>query len=290
MQTSAQRVEAQNWCEQTARVGAIMIAALVLAIAPATAGTLERTFSKFDANSEIRVDHSAWDGLLKTYIHPDESGLNRVDYAAFKAKGRAALKAYIASLQKVDVTKLDQTSQVAFWANLYNAKTIEIVLDHYPVKSIKKISLGGSLFSTFTGGPWDAKVVKINGVELTLNDIEHKILRKFLKDPRVHYAVNCASIGCPNLQTAAFTHDKLEDQLNAGAAAYINNPRGVTIESGKITASKIYSWFDDDFGGSESGVLSHLKKFAKPDLKAKLAKINAIDGYAYDWSLNDIAK
>jgi hypothetical protein len=124
---------------------------------------------------------------------------------AFKERGHGALKDYISTLVAVDPATLNRSEQFALLANLYNAKTIDIVLENYPVKSIKDISLGGGLFAAFTGGPWKAKVLKMKGVALSLDDIEHGILRPTFRDPRVHYAVNCASVGCPNLGTEAFT-------------------------------------------------------------------------------------
>lgn len=233
------------------------------------------------------VDHSSWDRLLKSYVKPGGDGLNRVDYRAFKRSGHRALKDYVTKLQAVDPARLDRREQFAYFANLYNAKTIDIVLDKYPVNSIKDISLGGGLFATFTGGPWKAKVMRVNGMELSLDDIEHEILRPVFKDPRVHYAVNCASIGCPNLATDAFTGANLDGLLDAGARAYINHPRGVTVSGGSVRVSSIYSWFKSDFGGSDSSVLKHLRKYASPQLAKALAKRNSIDGHDYDWRLND---
>lgn len=229
-------------------------------------------------------DHAAWDRLLKVYVKPGRDGVNRVNYAAFKSRGHQALKAYLASLQSADPTKLGRNDRFAYYVNLYNAKTIDIVLDHYPVSSIKKISLGGGLFAS---GPWKAKVVKVKGRALSLDDIEHGILRKQFKDPRVHYAVNCASIGCPNLPKEAFTGAMLNAQLDASARAYVNNPRGFRFVGAKLTASSIYDWFQEDFGGTERGVIQHARKYAKPELTAMLSKAASINRFTYDWSLND---
>lgn len=233
------------------------------------------------------VNHAVWDRLLKTYIKPGADGINRVDYAAFRSTGQGDLKLYIRSLEKIDPQTLDRREQFAFLANLYNAKTIDIVLDHYPVKSIKDISLGGGLFSSFTGGPWKAKVVTVRGVELSLDDIEHGILRPMFKDPRAHYSVNCASLGCPNLQTEAFTGAKLDAQLDAAARAFINHPRGANVTREGLVVSSIYSWFKADFGNSDAGVIAHLRKYASPELSAKLKTVTSIAKHQYDWSLND---
>jgi len=256
----------------------------------AYAGEPADIFRNAASDSTQNIDHSAWDRLLQTYVKPDGDGLNRVDYAAFKSGGQTELKQYIARLEAVDPRTLDRAEQFAFLANLYNAKTIDIVLDRYPVKSIKDISLGGGLIAVFTGGPWKAKVLKVKGVEFSLDDIEHAVLRPLFKDPRAHYAVNCASVGCPNLQRQAFTGARLDAQLDAAARAYVNNPRGASFVSGKLVVSSIYEWFKEDFGGADQGVLAHLRKYAAPELKAKLEGVKAIGDHRYDWSLNDFRR
>ncbi len=237
--------------------------------------------------SKVTVDHSAWDRLLKTYVKPGSDGLNRVDYAAFKSGGHGDLKLYIRNLETVDPQSLDRPEQFALLANLYNAKTIDIVLDNYPVASIKDISLGGGLFAAISGGPWKAKVLKIRGMDLSLDDIEHGVLRPVFKDPRVHYSVNCASIGCPNLQAEAFTGAKLDSQLDNAARAFINHPRGANITQSGLVVSSIYSWFKADFGNTDQGVLAHLRKYASPELATKLKSVSSISDYQYNWSLND---
>ncbi len=275
-----------------------VIVALVLAVtlttaAAAAAASITETFTKHNTGSTKTVDHSAWDKLLKRYVSAGADGLNRVDYAGFKSKGHGALKAYVRHLESTDVDELDKAEQFAFWVNLYNAKTIDVVLDHYPVDTIRKISIETSLIgfiknSVGVGGPWRAKIINVADRTLSLDDVEHKILRPIFKDPRVHYAVNCASIGCPNLRINAFTKANLEDELNQGAIAYVNSPRGFAVVDGAIKASSIYRWFQVDFGGSEGGVLAHARKYAKPALKAKLANASSISEYAYDWRLNDV--
>ena len=281
-----------NLCRPGTMIGAAVALCVMAAClsGSALADTPQDLFRAPASGLTQTVDHSTWDRLLKAYVKADPSGLNRVDYAAFKAGRHSELKAYVRQLEKVDPRGLDKAEQFAFLANLYNAKTIDIVLDKYPVKSIKDISLGGGLVATLTGGPWKAKVVTLQGVELSLDDIEHTILRPIFKDPRVHYAVNCASTGCPNLGTEAFTGAKLNEQLDAAARAYVNHPRGVDVRSDGLVTSSIYNWFADDFGGTEEGVLSHLKKYAEPELRARLAGSASITDYAYDWSLNDTGR
>lgn len=267
------------------------LAAMLTPMAPAAAREpITEQFSRHVAGATATVDHSDWHKLVSTYVKPSPDGVNRVDYATFKTVSHAALKAYIGKLQAVAPETLDRPEQFAFWANLYNAKTIDAVLDKYPVKSIKDVSLGGGLKSLVSGGPWQAKIMKVGGVELSLDDIENQIMRPTFKDPRVHYSVNCASFGCPNLPNRAFTGATLEVMLEEGAKAYVNNPRGISIEAGKAKASSIYSWFQADFGGSDKAVLDHMRKYASPELKAKLDSVTTIASYDYDWSLNGVKK
>ncbi len=239
--------------------------------------------AQFARSGTETFDHSAWTDLLKTYVKPSPDGVNRVDYDGLKRSGRPALAAYLKTLESTDVNRLARNEQFAYWANLYNAKTVDIILQYYPVKTIRDIDISPGLFSN---GPWGKKVATVNGVALSLDDIEHVIMRPSYNDPRIHYAVSCAAVGCPNLGTAAFTGPALEDQLNKAARDYVNDRRGFTISGNRITASKLYKWYQDDFGGSEAEVLRHALQYAAPDLAAKLKSIADIRSFAYDWSLN----
>ncbi len=275
---------------------AFMFAFSIAWLAPANAASVTETFSAHTAGSTKIVDHSAWTRLLQQYTVASPDGINRVDYRAFKADNHSALKSYLSALAAVKPSTLDRPEQFAFWANLYNAKTVDVILENYPVKTIRDITIGGGFFDALkktvgAGGPWKAKILTIAGTKLSLDDIEHQIMRKVFDRPwRVHYAVNCASYGCPNLRREAFTGANLDTALDAGARDYINHPRGIDVNSGSATASSIYSWFKKDFGATEMGVLDHIRKFAADDLRAKLKGITTISGYDYDWTLNDIQR
>ena len=123
-----------------------------------------------------------------------------------------------------------------------------------------------------------------------LDDIEHRILRPIWRDPRIHYAVNCASIGCPNLRREAATAANSEAYLEAAARDYVNHPRGSRIENGRLVVSSIYEWFQEDFGGGDGGVISHLRNYADPGLSASLEQVGEISDHDYDWALNDGAQ
>jgi hypothetical protein len=125
---------------------------------------------------------------------------------------------------------------------------------------------------------------------VALDDIEHQILRPIWRDPRLHYALNCASLGCPNLQPAPFEPDRLDRQLDAAAIEFVNHPRAVSLEDDGLIVSSIYRWFGDDFGGTDRKILAHLKAYASPDLAMKLEGFASIGDDRYDWRLNDATR
>jgi len=257
---------------------------LVSAGGPAQAAQdLAPAFDEFAKGSQEQVDHDPWDQILKTYVVSSDDGINRFRYGDVSAEDRATLSNYLNTLQTVDPAGLDRSEQFAYWANLYNALTVKLVLDHYPVSSIRKIKFGWSL----KPGPWDEKLLTVKGHDLSLNNIEHDILRPILQDVRVHYALNCASISCPNLWPQAFTGADLKGQLKAAMSAYVNHPRGVSLKSGSLQVSSIYVWYRQDFGGTDEAVIAHLKAHAAPDLVAALGQFTEISGHDYDWALND---
>jgi hypothetical protein len=229
------------------------------------------------------------DGLLKRYVKPSPDGVTRVDYAAWRANAadRAALDAYIADMAQRRPSAMARGDAMAYWGNLYNAITLKVIIDRYPVASIRDIKSDSWLDPKAYSGPWRQPRVSVEGRRLSLDDIEHAIMRPTFKDPRVHYIVNCASYGCPNLMNRAWRASTLEADLDAGARAFINHPRGVTIlPSGALKVSSIYKWFIEDFGGNDAGLLAHFKAYAEPALKRHLSTAPRITEDDYDWSLN----
>ena len=238
-------------------------------------------WDKADEQSEHQVDHAAWSTLLGRYISHDRDGNALVDYQTLKARDAGVLASYIANLTQLDPRILRKAEQMAYWINLYNALTVQLVIDAYPVASIRKIKGGW-----FDSGPWDEKLVSVAGKKLTLNDIEHRILRPIWKDRRIHYAVNCASIGCPNLATQAFQAAQLEAQLDQAATTFINQPKGVQIlGAGRFQLSSIYDWYGEDFG-TKAELFEHLQSFHADQLLPQNKQPIDID-YAYNWDLND---
>lgn len=207
-----------------------------------------------------------------------------VRYAEVTPADREALQAYIQSLQGTTVSALIRDRQMAYWINFYNALTVEVILEHYPVASIRGINISPGFF---TRGPWDAPLVEVEGESLTLNDMEHRILRPIWQDPRIHYAVNCASLGCPNLQPRAFTADNLEPMLNKAAREFINHPRGVQFDGKRLRLSSIFNWFSEDFGQNNQEILEHIAGYAEPPLAETLRTYTGRISYDYDWDLNE---
>lgn len=241
-------------------------------------------WEQHNATSNATLDFSAWDALLKRYVSLRPDGLAVFDYGAVTAADKKALKAVISEMAAVPVSSHARPQQMAYWINLYNAVTVDVVLDHYPVKSIRDIDISPGFFSD---GPWGKKLVTVEGEELSLNEIEHRILRPIWQDARVHYAVNCASVGCPNLAAEAYDGARIDAQLDAAARNYVNNPRGVTVKNGAIMVSSIYDWFYDDFGSTDADIVAHLKRYAEPALTQQIEDIGTISDTKYDWSLND---
>ena len=234
-----------------------------------------------DERNAAQIDHSRWQQFLDSYVRTDDQGVNRVAYDQVAADGgRDNLNGYLDELTGIDPRRLNKNEQMAYWINLYNALTVEVVL-RYPKKG--SILRMGKKF--FTIGPWDDKLINVAGEDLTLNDIEHRILRPIWQDHRIHFAVNCASVGCPNLSKTAYRSDNLEQLLQSAEQQYLNHPRGVQISGGKLTVSSIFDWYVSDFAENEAELLQYLA-----DRHATLAdSLQTYQGrikYDYDWNLN----
>lgn len=240
-------------------------------------------WAKHNENSEVVVSHDAWDQLLQEFVIKTDDGVALVAYDDFSTEDRQKLDNYVVSLEETVVTKLNQDEQRAYWTNMYNAVTVKVILDHDPLDSIREIDIASDVLAN---GPWKAKLVEVEGQELTLDDIEHRILRPIWQDARTHYAINCGAISCPNLHERAFTAANMEETLDKLAIAYINDPRGLQVINGEVHASKIFQWFQVDFGGTEEAVLDHVRIYASDELREKLSGITSITSYGYDWALN----
>lgn len=216
--------------------------------------------------SIVPVDHSIWDMLLKKYVDAD----GNVDYKNF-GKDQEQLENYLNYLsQNVPSKTASKEERLAYFINLYNAGTIKLILKNYPIKSIKDIK-----------NPWDQKFIVLGDIKISLGEIEHEILRK-LKEPRIHFAINCASYSCPKLINKAYTADQLESQLQEAAVIFINDPKRNRISENKAEVSQIFNWFKKDFT-VDGSLVSYLNQFAK----VPFHNTNKFTFLSYDWSLNE---
>ena len=220
------------------------------------------------------MDNRIYAELLGKYV---KDGL--VDYQEFKNE-EARLDRYLRVLEYTDAKSLSRDGQFAFYINAYNSWTIKLILTGYPgVTSIKDL---GSFFS----GPWKKKICRINGEVISLDRIEHGILRPRFRDPRVHFAINCAARSCPPLGSDPYQGAILDQQLDKMASAFINDPSRNRLEGNTLYVSKIFDWFEEDFNGD---IVGFILKYAKGGLKKRLEsnKGDIVIKYLdYDWSLN----
>ena len=225
--------------------------------------------------AEVPVSPNAsYNAFLSKYVS-SVNGINLVAYDKVTPQDRASLQAYIQKLSAMDIEALPRDAEMATWFNLYNARTIELILENYPIKSIRKISR-----------PWKKDRLVVNGKKMSLDDIEHGTVRKKYKEPRVHYAFNCASIGCPNVKASAWEAETLEADLAQASRDFIASERGVSIQGNKVIASSIFKWYKGDFGGNEASLLAHFRLYATGSKKVALDAATDIDKYDYDWDLN----
>lgn len=221
------------------------------------------------------VDNSIFADLLGKYVNQGQ-----VDYDGFKRE-ESRLDAYLKILAEVDPEALGRNDQFAFYVNAYNAWTVKLILTRYPdLKSIKDL---GSLFKS----PWKKKIVRIDGKVISLDNVEHDILRPGFKDPRVHFAINCAAFSCPPLHTEPYAGNRIDAQLDEVTRSFVNNPNRTHLKDGTLYVSKIFDWFGEDF---DSDPYSFVVEYAEGDLKDRLLAGKGNIGVKYmdyDWSLNN---
>jgi hypothetical protein len=223
------------------------------------------------------ITHELFNSLLSKYVSKN----GKVNYQGFQKDSIIFLEYLnLLSNNPPSLEGWNKQERLAYWLNAYNAFTIQLVLKNYPLKSIKDI--GSAIQIPFINTPWDIKFIKIGDEKLDLNNIEHSILRKVFNEPRIHFAIVCASLSCPNLRNEAYTADKLEEQLAEQARKFINDSSKNILEKEQVKISKIFSWFKGDFT-KNSTLIDFMNKFSKENISPK-AKVSYMD---YDWSLNE---
>ncbi|WP_026464670.1 DUF547 domain-containing protein [Adhaeribacter aquaticus] len=227
-------------------------------------------------SAQAAVSHEILDGLLKKHV--SETG--KVNYRGF-IQDSTQLNKYLKNLSDNPPQKnWSKEDKLAYWINAYNAYTIQLIIRNYPLKSIKDI--GSKIKIPFVNTPWDIKFIKIGKERYDLNNIEHGILRKDFNEPRIHFAIVCASVSCPKLRNEAFVASRLNAQLDDQARDFINDPSRNKIKANQAQVSEIFSWFRGDFTKS-GNLISFLNKYSqvKINSNAQISNLN------YNWNLNE---
>ena len=264
-----------------------VLLAFTLCVSSFTVGAVAKAeswtyWTPHDTTSEFQPDHQAWQVFLDQYVAEYPDGINRVAYhRIIQEQGNVLLDDYLSDMASLDPRKLNRSEQMAYWINLYNAHTVKLVLGYPDKKGILK--MGRKLFAI---GPWDDVVATIAGEALSLNDIEHRILRPIWGDHRIHFAVNCASLGCPNLNKTAFNGANLERLLTEGEDDYLNHTRGLQrLKNDKLQLSAIFKWYESDFGASKQEVVAYIARHSRV-MEGYDYNSRPRISYEYNWELN----
>ncbi len=266
---------------------AVVMVVLAGLSAPALAGSKVYLGQSFPPDQRVpfdRIDHGLWDQLLRTYVDAD----GMVDYAAWKrsAADLGRLDQYLATLSRGSLrTPATRQSQLAFWINAYNAITLRGILREYPTSSIRNHTA-----KVWGYNIWDDLLLRIGGESYSLNTIEHKILRK-MHEPRVHFAIVCASIGCPRLRSEAYTPQRVEAQLADNTRDFFSRPKNFRVDTrrGTVYVSSILKWFAEDFGGSPQAGVARFADYLPDESARRLVAGGSfpVSYLDYDWNLND---
>jgi hypothetical protein len=237
------------------------------------------------ANSGVTArenPHRLWDDILQRHVVD-----GRVDYQRLKAD-QYKLDSYLAYLAKADVQTMSRQEKLAFWINAYNALTVKLILNHYPVKSIRDIK-----------DPWDRRIWRVAEKFMSLNEIEHNELRSKLQEPRIHFAINCASISCPDLFNRAFSPANIETELESATQKFLRSSKHIKTESPKglfgrrriLWVSQIFKWFKGDFTDEgRRGLTDFIMPYADEDTRVFIRQAGGklkIRYLKYDWGLNE---
>ena len=237
------------------------------------------------------VDHSTFSRLLAQHVTPD--GL--VDYAGVRTARDSLLVPYLEQLASTDPVNLSVDGRLAFWINAYNAYTLKLIIDHYPVESINDIKPGAGPQIPKVNSPFQLDVGAVADTIRSLDEMEHQIIRKRFDEPRIHFALVCAAMSCPPLRDEAYTADRLEAQLNEQARVFLHKPGKNDVptpeDDDTVRLSRIFKWFDGDFGGSKDSIQRFIAPYFDGEVRDQLEGAEYdVEFHDYDWSLNDEAR
>jgi hypothetical protein len=246
----------------------------------------EAPVAQAQASASGEPDYSQWNRILKAYYDPAKG----LDYKALKAKDSAALQALRQQLAKVNVGALNRKEQLAYWINVYNINTVGTIVENYPVDSIRDISTDPVIRLNV----FKKERVPFGGAKISLNDVENDKIRAGFKDPRIHFAINCAAKSCPPIRTEAYVGGRVDAQLDDQARRFLNGPLGARFKNddGKVTVNvtKIMDWFGDDFDDWGGGKAAFVRKYVPADKQQLIDKAGSKISFKYDdydWDLND---
>jgi hypothetical protein len=231
------------------------------------------------------ADATQWNRILTTYYDPARG----FDYAGLKARDAAALQAYRQQLSRVNVAGLTPKQQLAHWINVYNVNTVATIVENYPTKSIRDLSTDPIIRLNV----FKKERVPVGTTKLSLNDVENDKIRDGFKDPRIHFAINCAARSCPPIRREAFVGEKVDVQLDDSTRAFLNGPQGARFsmkgDTLTITTTKIMDWFGDDFEKWGGGKAAFIRRYVAPDKQRLIDRAQDIEFEYddYDWDLND---
>lgn len=250
--------------------------------APAPGAADWAEWNRSDEQNFTAIDHGVWDGLLRRYVvEGHKSGINRFRYGEVTPADQAELDGYILGLTKLDPRTYSRAEQLAYWINLYNALTVQLILDRFPVTDISRIRIDGV-------EPWSAKLVTVAGRPLSLDDIEHRILVPIWKDHRVLFGLACAGLGCPDIQPRACTGPNSRELLTSAGRKFVNSDRGMSIAGarGPLRASRVLETYERDFGRDRKDFLRLMAHYAEDRKALYLLGYKGDIQYRDDWTLN----
>jgi len=274
------------------KYGAFVAVAGVLMIASGAMATPQPAvksppIEKFGADfplSKKSISHTYFDSLLEAAVRRDErSGVNLVFYDGMGEQATAVLEAYLRILQRAEVSKLNRSEQLAFWLNLYNAGSLYKTLEQLPARStIKTKYLAGSA----DGTGWDEAWLTVEGIAISLNDIQYRILYAYWPPEQIVYGLSCPALGCPDFPSRAYRGDDVAERLRQAARDFINRRHTAKLKKGKLRLSSLYLWQREAIWGDDSSILAHLRMHADGKRKAALASVETIHETSFDWRIN----
>lgn len=254
----------------------VVLMAISMNASAAPKAVMIEFWNDVEPSSGLKMNHTRWDGLLKKYVNDThESGVNRFDYDRVTETDKKILSDYLAYLQQMDPRQLNRPRQKAFWLNLYNATIVWVILESEPKESIKSI-----------GRLWRNNRLVIARQKMSLDDIQHGVLRPLYKDPRIHFGLSAGTVGSGDILPEAYNMDNVEELLERNTKRFFTKTnKGVSVEDGVMVVSTIMKWYKKDFGSNDLMMKAFIKKYVNPEME-RLIDQTRKTSYQYDWTLN----